>query len=278
MRDEILRATRDKKDLTLILGIGPKRAKWLEDIGITSYDKLLTMDSTVIVRALRAHRRYVSPEQVDYWKYHATSYSTSCPVMFGDLPTLEGSFLALDLEYEPGGLIWLVGVCLVKPGGREYFVSWADTPAQEESNLSRLVEIAAKNPLLPVVTWNGNKADMPHLRKAANRLKLGPALGIVESRHLDLYQHAEKAVRFPIPSLGLSQVASYFAIQKVSHIRNGLEALSLYQDYRFRGAARRTAAGKPRRTPRCARSPSAGRSHARSSYLRGRPSAPDGPH
>ncbi len=49
---------------------------------------------------------------------------------------------------------------------------------------------------------------------------------------MDLFQHASKAVRFPIPQLALAQVASYFAIPKVSRICDGLAALSLYQEYR----------------------------------------------
>jgi uncharacterized protein YprB with RNaseH-like and TPR domain len=49
---------------------------------------------------------------------------------------------------------------------------------------------------------------------------------------LDLLHHAKKAVRFPIPQLGLAPVASHFAIQRISPIRDGLEAQSLYQEYR----------------------------------------------
>src|SRR5262249_40403327 len=145
---------------------------------------------------------------------------------------LDGRFLALDLEYEPGGLIWLVGVCLVGPDNWEYFALWADTPAQETSNLRYLAEIATSNPFLPVVTWNGNGADMLQLRTAAQRLGLGQGLQTIESRHLDLFHHVRRAVRFPIPQLAMNQVARYFAIPKVSRIRDGLEALCLYQEYR----------------------------------------------
>jgi predicted RecB family nuclease len=145
---------------------------------------------------------------------------------------LDGRFLALDLEYEPGGLIWLVGVCLVGPNGREYLPMWSETPAQEERNLKRLAEIAAANPMLPVITWNGTGADMPQLRIAVQRQNLGHALDMVESRHFDLFQHATKAVRFPFPQLALGPVARYLSISKLSRVRDGLEALSLYQEYR----------------------------------------------
>jgi len=242
MRNEIDRATLAKKDLTRIWGIGRVCARRLEEIGIISYDELLGVDSASVAEKLGEQRYFVSPAQVDSWKHHAASYSTSSPVLFGDPLTLDGEFLALDLEYEPGGIIWLVGVCIVRPNGREYFALWAETPAQEMSNLKRLAEIAAANPLLSVVTWNGDSADMPQLRKAVQRLMLGQELDMVESRHFDLFQHAQKAVRLPIPQLALSQVASYFAISKVSRIPDGRAALYQYQEYRkSRDESRRNA-------------------------------------
>jgi hypothetical protein len=167
MREEIHRATLAKKDLTLVWGIARATAGHLETFGIRSYDDLLTTDSSRIVAWLRDRRRFVSLAQVDCWKHHAKSYSTSRPVIFGDPLPLDGRFLALDLEYEPGGLIWLVGVRIVGPGSLQYHALWAGSATQEECNLRQLAEIAAANPLLPVVTWSGNGADMPQLRKAA---------------------------------------------------------------------------------------------------------------
>jgi predicted RecB family nuclease len=220
------------KALTLIWDIGPVRARHLEGIGITNYGDLLAVDSTAVVEQLRERGCYVSPAQVNRWKHHATSYSASRPVVFGDPLSLDGSFLALDLEYEPGGLIWLVGMCLVGPGGCEYVALWADTPEQEKSNLRGLAEIATANPLLPIVTWNGNGADVPQLQSAAQRHNLGQALDMVKSRHLDLFQHVRMAIRFPIRQLGLHQLARYFAIPKETRIQDGLEALVMYQEYR----------------------------------------------
>jgi predicted RecB family nuclease len=228
------------KELTRLWGVGPVTAGHLEEIGIKTFHDLAAADSYTITKALRDRRRYVSPMQVEHWKHHATSYSTSRPVVFGDPLTLDGPFFGLDLEYDPNGFIWLIGVCLAGPGGREYFPLWADTPAQEKSNLMRLAEIVAANPLLPVITWNGNGADMPELRKAAHRQELGQALDIVQSRHLDLFQHATRSVRFPFPELSLGQVASYFAIPKVSWISDGLVALLQYREYqRSRDEGRR---------------------------------------
>jgi len=232
MRGEIDRATAAKKDLTRLWGIGRFFARHLEEIGINSYEGLLAVDSAHVVKNLRKQGCFASPKQVDSWKHHAASYSTSAPVVFGDPILLGDRFIALDLEYVPGGLLWLVGVCLVEPGGCDYLALWADTPTQEKSNLERLAEIVTANPSFPVITWNGNLADMPQLRKAARRLELEQTLEIVELRHLDLLLRTRRTMRFPIPQMGLDDVATYFAIQRVSRIRNGLEALSLYQEYR----------------------------------------------
>ena len=225
-------ASATRNELTELWGIGLGTSGHLEAIGIKTCHDLLVVGTPVIVEMLRDRKCYVRPATVDGWKHHAKSYSTSRPVLFGDPLLLHGPFIVLDLEYEPGKLIWLVGVCVQGSGGREYFALWADTAAQEKRNLMRLAEIIAASPLLPVVTWNGKGADLPELRKAATRLKLGQALDVVESRHLDLYRHAIKALRLPIPLLALSEVARYFALPKASCISDGLEALSLYQEYR----------------------------------------------
>jgi predicted RecB family nuclease len=232
-RDKILAATLASKDLSLIRDIGPSHAQRLEEIGITRHDQLVDTDPVALVEKLRDRGCYVSPAQVERWKHHATSYATSAPVVFGNLPTLDGSFIALDLEYDPMQLIWLVGLCVVAPD-RKFFPSqfWANTPAQEEKNLRRLTAILATNPSLPVVTWNGNIADIPRLRNAAQRLKLGQLLSVIESRHLDMLRGVVQAVRFPIPTLGLAEVARHFGMPKVSRIQDGLQANGQYQLYR----------------------------------------------
>jgi predicted RecB family nuclease len=242
MREQIDRTTLERKDLTRIWDIGPFRARHLEGIGISNYDQLLAVDSAALVEKLRERECFVSPAQVALWKHHAASYSTSSPVLFGSPLPLNGSFLALDLEYEPSGFIWLVGICLVGPNGRDYQLLWADTPEQEKSNLSRLADIIAANPALPVVTWNGKGADIPKLRNAVHRFRLAEELDMIEASHLDLFHYAKKAIRFPIPQLALDRVANYFAIPRISRIRDGLEALSLYQEYR------QTTDGKKRAT------------------------------
>jgi predicted RecB family nuclease len=230
-RDEVLEVTRAKKDLTLIWGIARGYARRLEEFGITNYDDLVATESSIVVEKLRESRCYgVSIATVDSWKSHARSYSTLHPVVFGVLPNVD-SFIGLDLEYGPGPIIWLVGVCLVAPRGIQFQAFWAETAIEEKGNLQRLGELIAANPELPILTWNGKAADLPQLKVATRRSDLGQLFEVVSSRHMDLYEHATKAVRLPMPQFELTQVAAYFAIPKLSRIHDGLEAVSLFQEY-----------------------------------------------
>lgn len=74
------------------------RARKLEQIGIRAYDELLGADSVGVVGKLRERLCDVSLDQVERWKHHARSYCRSRPVVFGELPPLDGSFIALDLR------------------------------------------------------------------------------------------------------------------------------------------------------------------------------------
>jgi predicted RecB family nuclease len=244
MRDEIMRVTRDKKDLTMIWGIARAYARHLEAIGVTNYEDLLGADSASVVASLRERRCFVSIAHVDSWKHHATSYATSQPVVFGGPLALNDSFIALDLEYLASDTIWLVGLCIVTQGGRYYRALWAESAAEEEANLREVAAILAANASLPVITWSGNGADLPQVKYAAKRLALDHAYAAIESRHVDLYQYTRKALRFPIPRLSLDEVGQYFGIPKVSRITGGLEAQSLYLEYRRSQAEERRAAIK----------------------------------
>lgn len=231
MREEICRSTSDRKDLSMIYGIGRHHAQRLEEIGINDYDQLVVADSATLVKRLHERRCYVSPAQVDGWKHHARSYATARPVLFGAVPPLNIPFLVLDLEYQPGSIIWLVGGCIVTQGDRLHFALWADTVLDEVSNLITLASLVETYPSAPVVTWAGSAADIPQLTKATQRLNLGHISQTVRPRHFDLFRHAEKTVRFPVPRLALIDVAKYFAIPKVSRIQNGIEAQMLYREY-----------------------------------------------
>lgn len=227
--DEVLAATVQRKDLTLIFGVGRKYARVLEDIGIADYDDLLACDTQAVVGVMRERRYYsVNAVEVERWKRHAQVWATGKPVCIGSGPCVGDAFIALDLEYDQmGERIWLIGLCIVRGEDREYVLLWADDDATERANLRRLVKIVADYPELPVVTWSGDSADIPQLKAAAKRLQLR-GLGPLFERHRDLFAYARDCVRLPIPGLDLKGVGRYFGLARTSAIPNGVAAQSVY--------------------------------------------------
>lgn len=231
MLDEIRRSTLANKDVSLIWGIGWRYAHCLEEMGISTYEQLLQSDTDSVVEGLRRHKYHLSASQVNGWKHHAKSFSIGRPVLFGEPFPHHDSFLALDLEYDPESTIWLIGICLVRSGKRNYSFLWADSTKQEKVILNQLYQIIQQNPSLPIVTWSGTSADIPQIRKAAERYKLSGLLAILESNHLDLFQATLRSVRFPIASLSIDEVARFFGLPRLSSISSGLQAQMIYRRF-----------------------------------------------
>ena len=70
-----------RNELTELWGIGRGKAGHLETIGIKTRHDLLVAGTSMIVERLRDRKCYVGPAEVDGWKHHAKSYSTSRPVL-----------------------------------------------------------------------------------------------------------------------------------------------------------------------------------------------------
>jgi uncharacterized protein YprB with RNaseH-like and TPR domain len=47
-------------------------------------------------------------------------------------------------------------------------------------------------------------------------------------RHFDLYAHADRTVRFPIPELRLKDISSYLELERASVVTDGFNAVQLY--------------------------------------------------
>lgn len=242
LHEEVLEATAETRDLTMIWQVKRARAQGLEALGIADYTDLASCDPTEIASLLCEMKLCVSAAEVLRWSHHATAYLEGRPVRFGPLPQPGGRYIAIDLEYDPFRPdIWLIGVHVAEGDRNEQHILWSDSPEEERANLIRLAELLAERPDLPVMTWAGSTADIPRLRGAVTRFKLDCLLGeMLTSRHVDLYRHAAGAVRLPIPTFELDAVAGYFGFAKLSAIRGGLEANILYGQYlAARGKLRR---------------------------------------
>jgi predicted RecB family nuclease len=230
-REDVYRSTTDRKDLTLVFGIGRHYAAVLEAVGVTTWEELASCDTATVLASFRKQKYAVSAAMIEQWRRHAECWRSGEPLYFGMTPFADDSFIALDLEYGAYGSIWLVGVCIVRSDKREYLTLWADDSKAERRNLITLADVVADNPSLPVVTWSGESADIPQLRNSIKPLRLGRRLESLFARHVDLFCYAQRSLRLPIPSLGLKEVGAYWGIPRLSSISGGLEAQMLYGDY-----------------------------------------------
>jgi len=218
------------KDLTWIWGIGRRYAAELERLGLRSYEDLLSADPDRIAPKLRLRGLSVSPQMVAHWGHHARSYQAARPVVFGRDRCDFRDMLVLDLEYDRH--IWLIGICAMVRGRREYAFLWADSPSEERKNILTLFDRLEKAVPMPLVTWSGLSADVAQLRGALERLGIRRSSDALFANHLDLFSFMRLNVRLPIPGFGLKDVAEHFRISRQSPIADGLQANMMYAAYR----------------------------------------------
>jgi predicted RecB family nuclease len=244
LRKRINRMTRKGRDLTLLFDVSRSRVEAFEAVGIKNYEELAACDGQSLRKRLHYAGTYLSLAQIEQMCFHARSYQEARPILFGKPPPAEDAFIALDLEYNTlskPNLVWLVGLMVVEGDEKEHLAFWADGPEDERRNLERLAEQLIEKPSLPVLTWSGTSADLPALRKANLRLGIESLLADIEARHVDLFEHARRSLRLPIPQLGLAEVAAFFGIPKTSAVSGGFEAQQMYNSFQLSSDAEQRA-------------------------------------
>jgi predicted RecB family nuclease len=172
-------------------------------------------------------------------RFHVRSYRERRAVLFGSPPSVGDAFIALDLEYDAiNPQLWLIGLYVIDPDRCEHVALWADDRSAERENLEHLARLLNERPDLPVVTWAGTSADLPALKRACDRLGVDGLLDELEDRHVDLFTHAKRILRLPIPELALGEVSGFFGMAKTSTIADGREAQALYARYLSRYSQR----------------------------------------
>lgn len=127
-----------------------------------------------------------------------------------------------------GDMLWLAGVSVVTDGGMTHqFLADKESIASERLAVAFLADVLGPHRDLPVVTWSGESADCPVLRKAAARCGMADPM---EGRwHVDLYRFAERALRLPTPRLKLKDLADYFQIPRRDDIESGTQAVMTFK-------------------------------------------------
>ncbi len=231
-RDEVLESVTRRRDPTMVYGVAGVYANLLDRFGIKSWESLVDCDTNALAaKFAAAGYPSVTSRIVERWVLHARSFQSQAPVLADTAVGIgvDDKYIALDLEYDEW--VWLIGACVVVGEEREYHFLWADSPEDELTNLKRLFGLVSERAGFPVITWSGTTADIPSLRKAADRHAVYEDLKPVIAAHRDIFRWAENNLRIPVPSLGLKDVGTYFGAVRTSDIGDGLMAVSMYKKY-----------------------------------------------
>ncbi len=236
-RRQVDAAVRERRDLSAVSGIGRVKREALLTAGYANWDDLLKHDAEDIARAINVAqgRRLVNASEVRRWQWHARALATNQPLLTSAAEPfpVPAEYIAFDAEYTPDN-VWLLGARVVRLAGDLCFSAWA-SPAGEAQALSEMDAIFSRYPELPVVTWNGNGADLPAIRKAAARAGDDRSAKLIDARHIDLYGWTRRNLKLPIASLGLKEVGEHFGLSRESDVTSGLAADALWRKYQRTG-------------------------------------------
>jgi predicted RecB family nuclease len=232
-RDEVIGSVTERKDVSMIHGVGRVYATALEATGYTTWDALLGCNPDTVARAItRTGARGCGPAKVADWQLHARALASGLPEFRPDTRwPVTAPYIAVDLEYDvtPGNdHIWLAGAAVIHPDGADHYSLWAGTPGEEYGALAGLAALLDEHVHLPVVTWAGGAADIPRLRAAAARHVLAGLAEAIMIRHFDAYLWVLNNLRLPILSLGLKEVSGYLGFRPSTNVTSGLDAVMLY--------------------------------------------------
>lgn len=233
-RPEVLALYEAGADVGLVIGVGPSRMKTLARIGVTTVQELCDVDPMAIAERLRAFDgSKVSAGMVRRWQDHSRALRDRVVVRFSNERFLEPDYIVLDLEYDVWawkGHLWFIGTLLFRDGKYTIAQALCRGEAERTRALQNLVKMLAQHPSLPIVTWGGTAADIPHLESAAR--KHGVRVKKHLARHVDLYRVAHRSVRLPVAGLDLKTLSSHVGVKRSSSIENGLQAGFRYEQYR----------------------------------------------
>lgn len=232
-RDEVIASVTERKDVSMILGVGRVYGAALEAAGYATWDTLIGCDPQQVADTVtQAGARGCRPVKVADWQLHARALASGLPEFRpGARWPADDPYIALDLEFDvtPGNdHIWLTGAAVIYPDGTDHHSWWAATPQQERRALTSLAALLEEHPRLRAGTWAGGAADIPRLRAAAARHDL-PALGeAVAGRHFDAWLWAQHNLRLPTFTLGLKEVSGYLGFRPSTDVAGGLDGVLRY--------------------------------------------------
>ena len=220
--------------LSSVHGIGPRRQKELETLGINDTRTFTMKSAEDLHQVWRQLTRYApSVTEIREMQIHIQSLRKRKPIYFGDIAFPIGhQVLVLDLEYDHFTCVWLAGLLASDAEGTDCYQLFADKMKDEKENLVRFATLLNRYPVHQILTWDGLRADLPQLEEAWRRhsLPLGE-LQDLRRRHVDLLNLFVHNYRVPLASFGLKDVARYLGFERKHEDMDGLEAQMLYRQY-----------------------------------------------
>lgn len=231
--DEDKKALRNRKDLTLIKGIGLPYKEILEKIGIRNYEDLLKWDSAKLTEKIKSYINGIGIKTVDNWKLHAEAYQKNKPVVIGTEKIDFNDMLCIDFETNFDNVLYLISMCIYKDGKRHYDFLFVLNDEDEKKGLLEMMKIIKNNKNLNIVTWSGNTAELVVLKKEFNRLGIPlEELDVIKSHHFDGYRFVDKNIRFPTPNLKLKDLSAFFGIKRNCRIKDAQESMAKFEEYK----------------------------------------------
>ena len=233
--DEHIQMIRNDGDLSLVRDIGRPRRGWLLQLGVHNVGDLAEADIQQLWHDWSRADQYAPTQQaLTQMQAHARALVSGDVQFIGDgaFPFLDNGIL-LDLEYESGQYVFMVGAAIFRPDEKPTIYQWFAEGVRDEGQiLESLSQMLAEFPNYWIITWNGKSADFPQLKRGWLRNRLSEELFAgFEQRHVDSYELAYKNVRFPVSDFKLSTISDYFGYRRKHRGLSGQDMPVLYRQY-----------------------------------------------
>ena len=206
-------------ELGSISGVGGARLERLQQAGIRTVQQLAAASPERVRKALNCGVREVAPLVA-----RARSLLLQDAVLFDVFIAPQRKRAYIDIETDLSQrFIWLVGL-RIEEQARTYSF-FADTPAQEEAMLIRLLAFLRANSELRLLSYSNCAFEQRVLprRLSANRL---PTAAIDDIQ--DIYQNIHQSVALPCRSTTVKEISRWCGFQARHPDMDGWEAAVLY--------------------------------------------------
>lgn len=208
-------------DLTLLHRVGAKRAKWLNDHGISNIAALAECN-------LDAIKGKDVKDKIKKLKLEAQAFFECRGILTGDIENLPENTVYFDIETEYIGeqRVWLIG-CLHKG---EFHQFYANDWEQEKLILTEFLDFLKSVDKTVLCSYSSSNFDTNNVLKALRRLKMSTKF-FERLPHYNLCLILEKNYISPIQNYKLKELAKFFGYKFNHDELDALNAASAYDEH-----------------------------------------------